>query len=74
MVMSKVLTGRIRRVGNSMAVIVPKELLKEAGAREGDTVKLSLAIPLSDRNSAIRAFAGTHRRAKPFKREKRDRY
>ncbi len=57
-----------------MAVIIPKELLKEAGAKEGDIVKLSLAIPLPNRDSAIRNIAGIHRRAGQFKREKRDRY
>ena len=72
--MSKVLTGRIRKVGNSLAVIIPKELLEEAGAREGDRVKLSLAIPTSRRDSALEAIAGLDRGKRAFEREKRDRY
>jgi len=72
--MSRVLTGRIRRVGNSMAVIVPKELLNEAGAKEGDRVRLSMAIPTSSRDSALEGIAGVDVGKKPFRREKRDRY
>ncbi len=72
--MSRVLTGKVRRVGNSMAVIIPKELLEESGAREGDTIKLSLAIPKSRRETALESIAGLDRKARPFKREKRDRF
>lgn len=68
------MTGRIRKVGNSLAVIIPKELLDESGAREGDSVRLSLAIPPSKRDSTLRAIAGLDREKKPFRREKRDRY
>ena len=68
------MTGRIRRVGNSLAVIIPKELLDESGAREGDNVRLSLAIPASRRESTLRAIAGLDKGKKAFRREKRDRY
>lgn len=57
-----------------MAVIVPKELLNEAGAKEGDKVKLSLAIPTSSRDAALQRAAGLDKGKKPFKREKQDRY
>src|SRR2546426_12432528 len=59
--MSRVLSGRIRKMGNSLAVIIPKGLLDEAGAKEGDTVRLSLAIPTSRRDSALEAAAGVDR-------------
>lgn len=72
--MSKVLTGRIRKVGNSMAVIIPKELLEEAGAKEGDSIRLSVAIPPSRRESTLRAIAGLDRGKSAFRREKTDRY
>lgn len=72
--MSKVLTGRIRKVGNSMAVIIPKELLEEAGAREGDSIRLSVAIPPSRRDSTLRAIAGLDKGKKTFRRERQDRY
>ena len=68
------MTAKIRRVGNSMAVIIPKELLDEAGASEGDTIRVSLAIPKSIRDSSLESIAGVDRKSKPFMREKRDRF
>ena len=68
------MTAKIRRVGNSMAVIIPKELLDEAGASEGDTIRVSLAIPKSIRDSSLESIAGVDQKSKPFTREKRDRF
>lgn len=72
--MSRVLTGKIRRLGNSMAVIIPKELLEESGASEGDTIKLSLAIPKTTRKTGLESIAGMDQKARPFAREKQDRF
>jgi len=68
------LSARIRRVGNSLAVIIPKELLDEAGANEGDMISLSLSIPTSKRNSALMAAAGIDKRKRHFQRKATDRY
>jgi len=57
-----------------MAVIIPKELLEESGASEGDTIKLSLAIPKSMRETVLESMAGLDRKARPFVRERRDRF
>ncbi len=72
--MSKVFEGKVRRLGNSMAVIIPKEILEEAGAKEGDVVKLSLPIPKSKRREVIRRIAGIDSKAEQFIREKRERF
>lgn len=56
-----------------MAVIVPKEILKETGAREGDILKLSVPVPTQRRNKLFKELAGIDVRSKPFKREKSDR-
>lgn len=61
-------------MGNSMAVIIPKEVLEETGAREGDTVKLSVPIPRQKRKVAIKKMAGVDAKSEPFIREKRDRF
>ncbi len=71
--MSTVFEGKIRRLGNSMAVIIPKEILEETGAKEGDVMKLSVPIPRQRRNDVIRKIAGIDARSEPFRREKRDR-
>jgi len=60
-------------MGNSLAVIIPKGLL-EAGAKEGDTVRLSIAIPTCRRDSALEAIAGVDGGRRAFRREKLDRY
>ena len=71
--MSQVFEGKVRRLGNSMAVIIPKKVLDEAGVKEGDLVKLSLPIPKSRRREVLMKIAGVDSLAEPFRREKRDR-
>ena len=70
--MSQVFEGKVRRLGNSMAVIIPKEVLNEAGVKEGDLVKLSLPIPKSRRREVLMRAAGVDSLSEPFTREKRD--
>jgi antitoxin component of MazEF toxin-antitoxin module len=72
--MSSVFEGRVRRLGNSMAVIIPKKILEEAGAEEGDVVKLSLPIPKLRRREALRRIAGMDSQAEQFIREERERF
>src|SRR2546425_4934352 len=71
--MSTVFEGKIRRLGNSMAVIIPKEILEETGARGGDGVKLAVAIPKQGRREVVKQMAGNDAESQPFTREKRDR-
>lgn len=72
--MTTVFEGKIRRVGNSLAVIIPKEMLEEAGAKEGENVKVSILRKSTKRNiEAIERLAGIYRDAKPFVRDRRDR-
>jgi antitoxin component of MazEF toxin-antitoxin module len=71
--MSTVFEGKVRRLGNSMAVIIPKEILEETGAKEGDVVKLSVPIPKQRRKEVFKKIAGIDAGARPFTREKSDR-
>ncbi len=57
-----------------MAVIIPKEIIREVGAKEGDLLKLSLPISKSRRRAALRKIAGIDAHAESFIREKRDRF
>ncbi len=72
--MSTVFEGKVRRLGNSMAVIIPKEVLEETGAKEGDVVKLSVPIPRQKRKAAIKKMAGVDSKSAPFIRERSDRF
>jgi antitoxin component of MazEF toxin-antitoxin module len=65
--------GKVRRFGNSMAVIIPKEILEEMGLYDGDTLKLSVPISKQKRMETIKKMAGISIVSKPFKRDKRDR-
>ena len=56
-----------------MAVIIPKEVLEETGAKEGDVVKLSVPIPRRRRNEAFEKMAGIDAGSGAFVREKGDR-
>lgn len=57
-----------------MAVIIPKEILDEIGAREGDVVKLLVPIPKQKRNAAIKKMAGSDPKSRPFARDEGDRF
>ncbi len=57
-----------------MAVIIPKEVLEETGAKEGDVVKLSVPIPRQKRKAAIKKMAGVDSKSAPFIRERSDRF
>ena len=72
--MSTVFEGKVRRLGNSMAVIIPKEVLEETGAREGDIVKLSVPIPKQKRKAAMKKMSGLDSKSAPFIRERSVRF
>ena len=58
-----------------MGVIIPKEIIEEAGLQGGDEVQISL--PSGDiitRNEKIMQWAGRHEGKPGFQREKGDRF
>lgn len=71
--MGKVFEGRVRRLGNSMAVIIPREVLLEEGITEGDLVKLTIPIDSGKRKLVWKRIAGIDEGAAPFERDKTDR-
>lgn len=74
--MVNVFDAKIRRIGNSLGVIIPKEVLTDNGYREGDEVKVALPRhDLAGRNRAIMRIAGKWAgKLGPFEREKEDRF
>lgn len=73
--MAEVFEAKLRKVGNSLGVIIPKEVIEAAGLKEGDTIQISIiSSHLEDRNRILRSIAGTCKGAEPFEREKEDRY
>lgn len=73
--MTEVFEAKLRRIGNSVGVIIPAEIIEALGFDIGDVVHI--AIPPSSkekRNKAIMKLAGMYKKASSFKRDKRDRY
>ena len=71
--MAQVFEGKVRRLGNSMAVIIPSDVLSEAGVHEGDVLRLAIPIPVARRKRVWKKVAGIDRGAPAFSREGRDR-
>jgi len=67
--MTAVFSAKLRKLGNSLAVIVPSKIAREMGTREGDEVKVSVMKKDSKGRTALLQYAGSHLGSKPFKRE-----
>jgi antitoxin component of MazEF toxin-antitoxin module len=73
--MAEVFEAKVRPVGNSLGIIIPREAIRKNGIRNGDTIKVALPCPdLTERNRKIRKIAGTLKGTGPFVREKEDRF
>lgn len=71
--MAQVFEGKVRKLGNSMAVIIPNNVLSEAGVHEGDVLKLAIPVPVARRKRIWRKVAGIDAGLHPFSREDHDR-
>jgi antitoxin component of MazEF toxin-antitoxin module len=56
-----------------MAVIIPNDVLSEAGIREGDVLKLAIPVPIARRARVWKKVAGIDAGLPSFNREERDR-
>ncbi len=70
-----VIDTKLRRIGNSMGVIIPREVIEAQGYRQGDTIHVAFpSRAMTDRNMRLKALAGTFKNKAAFVREKEDRY
>ena len=73
--MAEVFEAKLRKIGNSLGIIIPKEIIMTAGYSEGDTIKVSIiSTNLAERNKLMLSIAGKYKGKEPFVREKEDRY
>ncbi|MCK5310326.1 MAG: hypothetical protein KAJ64_06730 [Thermoplasmata archaeon] len=73
--MAEVFEAKLRRVGNSLGIIIPKEIIWEAGLKEDDTIQVSIiSSHRENRARILRSIAGTCKGTEPFERKKEDRY
>jgi len=72
--MTTIFSAKVRKLGNSLAVIVPKKIADEVGAKSGDNVRVSLLKSEAHGRSSLDEIAGIDAgTAKPFVRDRRDR-
>jgi len=69
--MSSTFEAKLRRIGNSLGIIIPSEVLDELGYGQGDNVKV--IIPLK-RKERLLALVGMYVGKPRFKRDKRERF
>lgn len=73
--MTEVFEAKLRRIGNSLGIIIPAELIEEMDYQEGDVVKVMIPpADIEQRNQALIELAGIYKGKKPFRRDKGDRY
>jgi len=73
--MTEIFQAKLRKIGNSIGLIVPSHIIEALGFRRGDTV--NVVIPPTEnieRNKILTSLAGTDKDKTTFKREKKDRY
>lgn len=69
--MSDIFKTRIRRIGTSLGVLIPKKILKADKIKVGDEVELALLK--KKRLELIEELIGIARGAGPFERDRTDR-
>ena len=73
--MTEVFEAKLRKIGNSLGVIIPFEIIDELGYHKGDVIHIALPPANGDkRNEQILKMAGIYKKKSPCKRDKGDRY
>lgn len=73
--MVEVFEARLRKIGNSLGILIPAHILEGLGFHKGDIIQV--AIPPSEtlkRNELLLELTGIDKKKTIFKREKEDRY
>lgn len=73
--MTDVFQVKLEEIGDSLGFIIPSEIVKDRGLREGDIIQIQiLPTSLEERNEKIKRMVGIYKGTAPFEREKEDRY
>ena len=74
-IMAEVFEARLRKIGNSLGILVPSQIIEELGFHKGDIIHV--AIPPAEtmkRNKILLELTGIDKKKSSFQREKEDRY
>ena len=69
--MPELFKAKVRKVGTSLGVLIPKEIAKREKIKEGEEVEIGL-LKAKTVNEVLRLF-GTAKGTKPFVRDREDR-
>jgi len=73
--MVEVFEARLRKIGNSLGILVPSHIIEGLGFHKGDVIHV--AIPSTEtikRNEILLELTGIDKKKSSFQREKEDRY
>ena len=73
--MSELFKAKVRKVGTSLGILIPKEIAQQEEIKEGQEIQLSLLKQrkLKEIEEMIEKMFGTAKGAKSFERDKVDR-
>jgi antitoxin component of MazEF toxin-antitoxin module len=72
--MTEVFRAKLRRIGNSLGLIIPVEIIRKLGFQKDDVVDVAIPPRKEVKNRIIMEIAGIDAGKSEFKREKGDRY
>jgi antitoxin component of MazEF toxin-antitoxin module len=68
--MERVVKVKVRKIGTSLGVLIPKKFIEESSVKEGEEIEIAL---LKRKKELVNRFFGMARGAKHFHRDKEDR-
>ena len=73
--MPELFKTKVRKVGTSLGVLIPKEIVQQEEIKEGQEIQLSLLKQrkLEEVEAMIEKMFGAAKGAKPFERDRTDR-
>ena len=72
--MTEVFRTKLRRIGNSLGLIIPLEIIRKLGFHKDDVVDVAIPPRKEVKNRVILEIAGIDTGKSTFKRDKGDRY
>ena len=72
--MTQVFRAKLRKIGNSLGVIIPMDIIQKLGFQRGDVVDVAIPPKKELKNRALLEIAGIDRGKPSFERDKGDRY
>lgn len=73
--MVEIFKAKLRKIGNSVGIIIPKDILHDIGADKDDTIYVTVPnSKIETRNNQLLSLAGIDLGKPAFKRDKKDRF